>query len=107
MKRSMTISDNSSLNKDEKNKNESIIMKRANKLIKRTSKLLKAKTLKPSLSQPSLNYKIEEDEEKEFVEIVLGDYYDFNKINEIPNFTKMTSLSIVNDMVEDMGIIIE
>ena len=107
MKRSMTISDNSSLNKDEKNKEESILMKRANKLIKRTSKLLKAKTLKPSLSQPSLNYKIEEDEEKEFVEIVLGDYYDFNKINEIPNFTKMTSLSIVNDMVEDMGIIIE
>ena len=106
MKRNTTSSNNLTISKDEKNIEETMMIKKSNK-IKRTSKLLKINTSNLSQSKYNLNYKIQKDEEKEFVEIILGDFYDFHLINDIPNFSKMTSLSIVNDMVEDMGIIIE
>ena len=49
----------------------------------------------------------EREENKELIEFVLGDFHDFHRIDDLQYFTKMTSLSITNDMIEDMGPIIE
>ena len=73
-----------------------------NKLNKRKDKEEKKKN-----EQNITNIKILKDEEKEFVEFVLGDFYDFHKINDLQNFKKMTSLSLINERIEDMGKIIE
>ncbi len=100
----MTNSNNISLRSIETNKSgKNIEITISNKLLKRSSQLLKEN----SFSQSQNNLKIEKDEEKEFVEFVLGDFYDFHKVTDLQKFTKMTSLSIVNDMINDMGTIIE
>ena len=100
----MTNSNNISLRSIETNKTDkNSQIEISNKLLKRSSKLLKENSF--SKSQTSL--KIEKDEDKEFVELVLGDFCDFYKITDLQTFTKMTSLSIVNDMIKDMGPIIE
>ena len=49
----------------------------------------------------------EREENKELIVFVLGDFHDFHRIDDLQYFTKMTSLSITNDMIEDMGPIIE
>jgi len=103
MKRSMTNSNNTSLKNFESIKtDENSKIKISNKL-RKSSQLLKEN----SFSKSQNSFKIEKDEEKEFVEFVLGDFYDFYKITDLQKFTKMTSLSIVNDMINDMGPIIE
>ena len=70
MKRNTTSSNNLTISKDEKNIEETMMIKKSNK-IKRTSKLLKINTSNLSQSKYNLNYKIQKDEEKEFVEIIL------------------------------------
>ena len=52
-----------------------------------------------------MNIKI--NEEKEFVEFVLGDFHEFHKISDLQNFKSMTSLSLINESIEDMEIIID
>ena len=47
---------------------------------------------------PKLN--IIPDEEKTFIEFVLGDFHDFNKIKDVPSYKKMTCLSIINEFLE-------
>ena len=85
---------------------EELQLEETQHLIKKgSSQLLKDK---PSLINiNNSNVKTEKEEEKEFIEFVLGDFHDFHKIDELQYFKRMTSLSIVNDLIEDMGIIIE
>ena len=85
---------------------EELNLEETQQIIKKgSSQLLKEK---PSLTNINIPILInEKEEEKEFIEFVLGDFHDFHKIDELQYFKRMTSLSIVNDLIEDMGTIIE
>ena len=52
-------------------------------------------------------YKILKDEEKEFVEFVLGDFHDFHKLSDLSVFAKMTSLTLLNESINDIDQIIK
>ena len=52
-------------------------------------------------------YKILKDEEKEFVEFVLGDFHDFHKLSDLSIFTKMTSLTLLNESITNIENIIQ
>ena len=54
---------------------------------------------------PKLN--IPPDEEKTFIEFVLGDFHDFNKIKDVPSYKKMTCFSVINEFLETPFDIIE
>ncbi len=62
---------------------------------------------KKSNKKKLVNIKIIKDEEKEFVEFVLGDFHDFRKVEDLKIFSKMTSLSLINESINDMSIIID
>ena len=46
-------------------------------------------------------------EEKNEIEFVLGDFNDFHSINEIQTFQNMTSLTLINESIKDLSLIIE
>ena len=85
---------------------EELNLEETQQIIKKgSSQLLKEKPSLTNINNPILINEKEED--KEFIEFVLGDFHDFHKIDELQYFKRMTSLSIVNDLIEDMGKIIE
>ena len=45
-------------------------------------------------------------EEKKEIEFVLGDFNDFHKIEELQTFNKMTSLTLINESIKDLSLII-
>ena len=45
-------------------------------------------------------------EEKEEIEFVLGDFNTFHKIDELKTFQKMTSLTLINESIKDISLII-
>ena len=45
-------------------------------------------------------------EEKEDIEFILGDFKDFHKIEELKNFNNMISLTLINESIKDISIII-
>ena len=45
-------------------------------------------------------------EEKEEIEFVLGDFKDFHKIEELQTFKNMTSLTLINESIKDISLII-
>ena len=101
MKRHNTIP-----HKNSKKQLEELHLEESQKIIKKeNTQFLKDKPSLTNINNPIL--KIEKEEEKEFIEFVLGDFHDFHKIDELQYFKRMTSLSIVNDLIEDMGTIIE
>ena len=75
---------------------------------KKTSKNKNKKKQKKKTTNKKklVNIKILKDEEKEFVEFVLGDFHDFHKVEDLKIFSKMTSLSLINESINDMSIII-
>ena len=52
-------------------------------------------------------YKVLKDEEKEFVEFVLGDFHDFHKLSDLSIFVKMTSLTLLNESITNIESIIQ
>ena len=52
-------------------------------------------------------YKVLKDEEKEFVEFVLGDFHDFHKLSDLSIFVKMTSLTLLNESITNIENIIQ
>ena len=56
---------------------------------------------------PNLKKKLREKlEEKEEIEFVLGDFKDFHKIEELQTFKNMTSLTLINESIKDISLII-
>ena len=45
-------------------------------------------------------------EEKEEIEFVLGDFKDFHKIEELKTFKNMTSLTLINESIKDISLLI-
>ena len=46
-------------------------------------------------------------EEKKEIEFVLGDFNDFHSLNEITTFKNMTSLTLINESIKDISLLIE
>lgn len=46
-------------------------------------------------------------EEKEEIEFVLGDFKDFHKIEEFQTFKNMRSLTLINESIKDISLIIQ
>ena len=56
---------------------------------------------------PNFKKKLRETlEEKEEIEFVLGDFKDFHKMEELNTFKNMTSLTLINESIKDISIII-
>ena len=56
---------------------------------------------------PNFKKKLRETlEEKEEIEFVLGDFKDFHKLEELNTFKNMTSLTLINESIKDISIII-
>ena len=88
---------NSSLNESKANKKEE-----KNKLKPNKRKRYKSCKIIPGFRQKL----IEKLEDKEEIEFVLGDFNDFHKIEEIQTFKKMTSLTLINESIKDISLII-
>ena len=88
----------------EEEEKETIIIENPKKTSKNKNKKNKKKK---STKKKLVNIKILKDEEKEFVEFVLGDFHDFRKVEDLKIFSKMTSLSLINESINDMSIIID
>ena len=77
-------------------------------IVKKNTKKQKSKK-KPGIitttSIPVYKKKLK-DEEKEFVEFVLGDFHDFHKISDLSIFVKMTSLTLLNESITNIESII-
>ena len=81
------------------------VIKKTKKNKKKKKKKKKNKTkkktgIKNTSSIPS--YKILKDEEKEFVEFVLGDFHELHKLSDLNIFAKMTSLTLLNESISNI-----
>ena len=84
--------------------------KRKHKTTKSKSKSRKKKKYKSSKIIPRIpifQKKLAEKlEEKEEIEFVLGDFKDFHKIEELKTFKNMTSLTLINESIKDISLLI-
>ena len=74
---------------------------------KKYKKYKKYKSWKIIPRSPNFKKKLREKiEEKEEIEFVLGDFKEFHKIEELNTFKNMTSLTLINESIKDISIII-
>ena len=87
--------------------------RKKSKIKKKKSKFKKKKRIKsckgiikiPSL--PNLTKLEMKLEDKKEIEFVLGDFNDFHSIEEIQTFKNMTSLTLINESIKDLSLIIQ
>ena len=73
-------------------------------IVKKNSKKQKTKKKTGIITTTSIPvYKKKlKDEEKEFVEFVLGDFHELHKISDLSIFVKMTSLTLLNESITNI-----